>query len=96
VVFGDWIFFGATAATLFFYRSRERRGLETRALRFRVPGYPITPLIFILAALYVVVSSMLTNPANALKGTALIAFGVPVFMFWRRRALSHPDLGPTS
>jgi APA family basic amino acid/polyamine antiporter len=86
VVFGDWIFFGATAATLFLYRSHERGGLETSALRFRVPGYPITPLIFILAALYVVLGSLLSNPANAMKGTGLMALGVPVFLFWKRRS----------
>jgi APA family basic amino acid/polyamine antiporter len=86
VVFGDWIFFGATAATLFLYRSRERRGLETGNLRFRMPGYPITPVIFILAALYVVLGSVLSNPGNALRGTALMALGVPVFLFWNRRA----------
>jgi APA family basic amino acid/polyamine antiporter len=88
VVFGDWIFFGTTAGTLFLYRSRERRGLETGDLRFRIPGYPVTPLIFILAALYVVLGSVLSNPANALKGTALMALGVPVFLFWKRRSIT--------
>jgi APA family basic amino acid/polyamine antiporter len=86
VVFGDWIFFGATAATLFVYRSHERRDPEIGALRFRVPGYPITPLGFILAALYVVLGSVLSNPANAMKGTGLMALGVPVFLFWKRRS----------
>ena len=86
VVFGDWIFFGATAATLFLYRRRERRGLEPPDLRFRMPGYPVTPLIFILAALYVVSGSVLSNPANALKGTVLMALGVPVFFFWNRKS----------
>lgn len=90
VVFGDWIFFGTTAATVFLYRSRERRGLESGHVRFRMPGYPLTPLIFILAALYVVVGSVLSNPANALKGAALIALGVPVFLFWRRRRTTPP------
>ncbi|HEY3012835.1 MAG TPA: amino acid permease, partial [Gemmatimonadales bacterium] len=73
VVFGDWIFFGATAATLFFFRARERRGLERPDLRFRMPGFPVAPIVFILAALYVVVGSMASNPGNAIKGTALIA-----------------------
>jgi APA family basic amino acid/polyamine antiporter len=85
VVFGDWIFFGATAATLFIFRARERRAAESVPLRFRMPGYPILPLIFILAALYVVVGSVASNPANAVKGIVLIALGVPVFSFWDRR-----------
>jgi APA family basic amino acid/polyamine antiporter len=85
VVFGDWIFFGLTASTLFFFRSRERTGLETSKLRFRMPGFPVAPAIFILAALYVVVGSIASNPSNAVKGSALIALGVPVFLFWERR-----------
>ena len=87
VVFGDWIFFGATAATLFVYRSREQNGREQPAAGFRMPGYPVLPLIFIGAAGYVVAGSIASNPGNALKGTALIALGVPVFWFWARRKL---------
>jgi APA family basic amino acid/polyamine antiporter len=97
VVFGDWIFFGATAATLFLYRSRERQGLEPRNLRFRTPGYPIAPLMFILVAIYVVSGSLLSNPGNALKGIALMALGVPVYLYWSgRRRLPPSDIRVTS
>jgi basic amino acid/polyamine antiporter, APA family len=85
VVFGDWIFFGSTAATVFVFRARARRGLEPGKIRFRMPGYPVTPLIFILSAVYVVVGSVASNPANALKGATLMALGIPVFLYWDRR-----------
>lgn len=84
VVFADWLVFGATAATLFVYRARERQGLVPR-VAYRVPGYPITPLLFIAAALYVVLGSTASNPLNALKGTLLLGAGVPVYLYWRRR-----------
>jgi APA family basic amino acid/polyamine antiporter len=94
VVFGDWIFFGATAATLFVYRGRERSGREEPLPRFRMPGYPLLPLIFIGAAVYVVGGSIASNPSNALKGSALMALGVPVFRFWdRRRSPTNPSPG---
>jgi basic amino acid/polyamine antiporter, APA family len=83
VVFGDWIFFGSTAATLFVFRARARRSLEPKEIRFRMPGYPIAPLIFILAAAYVVVGSIASNPGNAVKGATLIALGIPVYLFWK-------------
>jgi APA family basic amino acid/polyamine antiporter len=53
-----------------------------------MPGFPLAPLIFIVAGVYVVVGSVASNPANAVKGAALILLGVPVFLFWdgRRRA----------
>lgn len=81
VVFGDWIFFGLTAAALFVYRRRQPGHGG-----FRAPGYPLTPLLFVLAATYVVVSSVASNPGNAAVGAGLLLLGVPVFVFWRRRA----------
>ncbi len=88
VVFGDWIFFGLTVATLFVYRRRDRAsGADPApAGRFRVPGYPVTPLLFVLAAGYVVAGSIGTNPSNAARGAALLALGVPVFYFWQKRS----------
>ena len=79
VTFGDWIFFGLTVAGLFIYRARDPNAA------FRVPGYPWTPALFVLAAAYVVVSVVVSNPKNAGLGAVLIATGVPVFFYWRRR-----------
>jgi APA family basic amino acid/polyamine antiporter len=85
VVFADWLFFGATAATLFVYRARERRGAPPRATT-RVPGHPVAPLLFIAAAAYVMLGSIVSNPGNALRGVGLLLAGVPVYRFWKRRA----------
>jgi len=87
VAFGDWIFFGLTVAGLFIYRARERLpGAPPEPVReaFRVPGYPWTPALFVLAALYVVASSILANPRNALIGAGLLALGVPVYLLFAR------------
>lgn len=83
VVFGDWIFFGAVVATLFVYRRRGASPGDEGG--FRAPGYPWLPAAFVAVAGFVVVSSVWSNPANAAIGGALIALGVPVFVFWRRR-----------
>ena len=87
VVFGDWIFFGLTVATLYIFRARDRtRGIDPAPRgSFRALGYPVTPALFILAALYVVISSIRSNPGNALKGAVLIGLGIPVFFFWKSR-----------
>jgi basic amino acid/polyamine antiporter, APA family len=88
VVFGDWIFFGLIAATIFVYRRRDRP--ETPPY-FRVPGYPIVPAAFIVIAAYVVASSILSTPRNALLGCCLILLGVPVYAIWRGRGLRQSD-----
>src|SRR5688572_17220673 len=78
VAFADWIFFGLTVAGLFVYRSRDRRlGVVAPSGSFRVPGYPWTPGLFVAAAVFVVVSSIIANPRNALIGAGLLALGVP-------------------
>ena len=84
VVFADWITFSATASTLFVYRARARRTGDTAT--FLTPGYPVTPLLFIAAGIYVVIGSIASNPGNALKGSALLLAGVPVYLFWRARS----------
>src|SRR5947207_13504189 len=84
VAFGDWIFFGLTVAGLFVYRARDRRaGVTLPAGAFRVPGYPYTPALFVVAAALVVASSVGSNPKNAMIGTGLLLLGVPVFWFWK-------------
>jgi len=96
VAFGDWIFFGLTVAGLFVYRARDRRaGVPLPpAGAFRVPGYPYTPALFVVAAALVVASSIGANPKNAAIGTGLLALGIPVYAYWRTRrgaATATPD-----
>jgi APA family basic amino acid/polyamine antiporter len=85
VVFADWITFSATASTLFVYRARARRA-GSDPTTFLTPGYPVTPLLFIAAGIYVVIGSVASNPGNALKGTALLLAGIPVYLFWKGKA----------
>jgi APA family basic amino acid/polyamine antiporter len=78
VVFGDWIAFAAVVATIFVYRRRAP------GAPFLMPGYPLLPALFVLASLFVVASSVISNLQNALIGTLLILSGVPVYWLWRR------------
>jgi APA family basic amino acid/polyamine antiporter len=87
VTFADWIFFGLTAATLVVYRRRDTSGGAGPS--FRLPGYPGSLVLFILAALYVVGGSMRSNPANALRGALLLTAGIPVYLFWSRRKTAN-------
>ncbi len=89
VVFCDWIFFGLAVVALLVLRGKDRAaGVADPPGAFRVPGYPLTPLIFIAAALYVVWGSVRSNPANALRGIGILTLGVPVFLYWRRRRVT--------
>jgi APA family basic amino acid/polyamine antiporter len=80
VVFGDWIFFGLVGATLWYYRRQDPGGAG-----FRLPGYPWVPLFFVTAATFTVISTVVSNPLNALLGTGIIGTGIPAFFWWKRR-----------
>ncbi len=79
-VFGDWLFFAAITATLFVYRRHDSPANQPP---WRAPGYPIVPAAFIVIALAVVASTMLSAPRNAGLGLLIVATGVPVFYAWR-------------
>ena len=90
VAFGDWIFFGLTAAAVFRYRLRDSH-MEAvgPSGSFRVPGHPWTTGLFVAAAAYVVISSVLASPRNALIGSGLLALGFPVYGYWYGRSRSR-------
>lgn len=85
VVFADWIFFGSTAASLFVLRARD----DANGVRSPVvsPLHPVGTLVFVAAALYVVVGSIQSNPGNAARGAGLLLLGVPVYLHWNRQRL---------
>jgi basic amino acid/polyamine antiporter, APA family len=80
VVFVGWAFYALAAASIFAYRRRET-GNE---VRYRVPGYPWTPLMFIATVAVVVFNTILTQPLRAAIGLAVVATGVPAYFIWRR------------
>jgi basic amino acid/polyamine antiporter, APA family len=84
VVFADWIFFGSTAAALFVLRARDAKAGFTPTVK--TPLHPVSTLIFIAAAVYVVIGSISSNPGNAARGAGLLALGLPVFAYWRRKS----------
>jgi APA family basic amino acid/polyamine antiporter len=84
VVFGDWIFFGLTATTLFYFRRHDAQA-GAKQPEFVTPAWQLSVLLFVGAAIYVVAGSIRASPGNALRGAALILLGVPLYL-WRRRA----------
>lgn len=83
VVFADWIFFGSTAAALFVLRARD--DAAGRGSTMRSAMHPVGTIVFVAAAAYVVVGSVVSNPGNALRGALLLAVGYPVYRYWNAR-----------
>ena len=82
VVFAGWIFYGLGAVSIFVYRRR----FPTMPRPFRVPGYPLTPILFVAASAAIVLNTLFTQPGRALVGISVVLAGVPAYVVWRRRA----------
>ncbi len=89
VIFIGWIFYGLGAAAIF----PLRRASQGRAIPYRVPGYPWTPLVFVLAAAALVGNAIYLafhDPAqfrNLAAALLLLLLGLPAYFFWRKRAV---------
>jgi amino acid transporter len=76
-----WLFFLLTGVALFLLRGQPPAGKDP----FRVPLYPVTPVVFCLMCAYMLYSSLAYVRFGALVGVAFLAIGVPVYLFVRER-----------
>jgi basic amino acid/polyamine antiporter, APA family len=80
VVFTGWAFYALAAGCIFYYRHQA----PDAARPFRVPGYPWTPILFILAGAAIVFNTVVVRPSQAALGICLVLVGAPIYRFWRR------------
>ena len=81
VVFMSWLWFALAALAIFKYRRSEPDAPRP----FRTPGYPVTPVLFVLAALVIVVNTVIAQPTQSLVGLGLALIGIPAYLWWRPR-----------
>jgi APA family basic amino acid/polyamine antiporter len=79
VVSVDFIFFGLTGAALFVFRHRD-----PQQPGFKAPGHPVTTIVYVAACALTVIATVWNNPVNSLIGYAILAAGIPAFLYWRR------------
>ena len=84
VVSVDVIFFGLTACCIFVFRKRQTSLDDTKGIT-RVPGHPVTTVIFIAVCWLVVINTVYRYPENTLIGIAIMIAGIPAYLFWRSR-----------
>ena len=77
----EWIFYMLTATTVFVFRRRE----PARPRPYRVPAYPWLPAVFVATSAFVIVYILQSNPRNSLGGLLVIALGLPMYAWMRRR-----------
>lgn len=85
-MFVAWIFYGLGAAAVFAYRHKY----PDLTRPYQVPGYPWTPLVFVLAAAALVLNVVVSTPRNASIGLGIVGLGLPAYALWKTRKVDEP------
>ena len=80
-----WIFYALMVLGVILLR-RSRPEL---ARPYKMWGYPVTPIFFVAVATYFIVNTTISRPLPSLASLGLIATGVPVYFFWKKKIRGH-------
>jgi hypothetical protein len=59
----------------------------------RIPGHPLTTILFTAICWLVVINTVYRYPENTLIGVGLLLVGIPVFLFWHWRNANERNAG---
>jgi len=87
VVFAQFLFYALLCGAVI--RLRTRRADMARP--YRAWGYPVTPVLFIGFAIWLVLNTIREDPLDSVVGAGLILVGLPVYFYFknRRSAIGH-------
>ena len=86
VAFAITLFAGTAVAAVFVLRAREPHAPRP----FKAIGYPLTPAIFVLFSAVMVANAIYREPRVSGLGILLIAAGIPVYLWFTKRAKAGP------
>jgi len=86
VIFAEFVSYAAGCGAVI----RLRHGAPSLARPYRTWGYPVTPIVFIAFAAWLVGNTIAEQPRDAGIGTVLILAGLPFYYWWRRVAIRPP------
>jgi amino acid transporter len=78
-ILGIWPFYALAVFAVFTLR-RTRPDLHRP---YRTWGYPVVPLVFLLASVAMLLNAALRETRSTLFGFAIILLGIPVYFIWR-------------
>jgi APA family basic amino acid/polyamine antiporter len=81
VIFASWILYGMTAASVLVLRKKQPELVRP----YRTAGYPIVPVLFIIGAAILLISTAIHRPRESAGGIGLILLGLPFYIGWQRR-----------
>src|SRR5467141_452759 len=80
VVFAQFVFYALSASAVI----RLRQKAPEVARPYRTWGYPVTPIVFIAFAVWLVYNTIVETPKDSAIGAGIILLGLPGYYYWRR------------
>lgn len=77
VVFGSWIFYALATATIFVFRQKYPNAERP----YKAFGYPVVPVLFLLVAGWLLITTMISSPTKSFAGIFLILLGLPIYYY---------------
>src|SRR2546421_4555756 len=84
VVLSEFVFYAMSCGAVL----RLRHTAAELVRPYKTWGYPVTPIVFILFSLWLVINTAWEQPRDAVAGAALILAGLPIY-FLRRGAVAR-------
>ena len=81
VVFAQFVFYALSASAVM----RLRKTAPQLARPYKTWGYPVTPIVFIAFAIWLVYNTIVETPRDSAIGAGLILLGLPGYWYWKKR-----------
>ena len=86
-IFVIWIFY-----TILFVGVMKLRKTNPEMQRpYKVPLYPIVPIVAIVGGVFVVVSTLISQPVNSIVGLVITLIGLPVYEYIKNKNLNNKN-----
>lgn len=84
VIFAGWIFYALGAVAVFILRKKQPDVQRP----YKVPFYPVIPILFIVVATWFVINTIVEQTADSMVGLLLLVAGIPFYLYWQKQMKS--------
>ncbi|MFA5860777.1 MAG: amino acid permease [Candidatus Thermoplasmatota archaeon] len=81
IVVDAFLFYALGASCIIVFR-RTRPNVSRP---YKVPLYPLVPLVFVIGTVLFLLNAFLTSPLESLGGLLIVAAGIPGYLYWRAK-----------
>ncbi|HUS19891.1 MAG TPA: amino acid permease [Terriglobales bacterium] len=83
-IFSAWLFYMIAASSVFVFRMKE----PNLPRPYKTWGYPIVPVLFIMASAVLLYYSFIGNVKNSIIGSLVILAGIPIFLYFKAKRVA--------